>query len=370
MQFCTEHMNGGGDLPCPWPDCEHGTKLDRIERESYGTSRTFVSMRERLDSHDGRPRYFWRLEDLGWWGIATQIRNLEIARAERPIHTSQYVYHYTTLDAFQKIIDSQQLWLSDYAYLNDSSEVQHGLTLAREIFDIVSPMFDREEQRLFDGLFNLAADKQPRICVACFSFERDSLTQWKGYGANTLGVALGIDLMIWSFKIGRPIETSPHAVIYDDAVKRDLLRGFFHDWAELHRRDRVGSDPKHLEAYDISPRSRFYELLSMFKDSAFRDEREFRFVYQEDPQLLSRMPIKKAPKRFRVAGSVFVPYTTTKDLAQDQLRIDGKPLRFELHEVVVGPHPQAGLAAAGIREFLDSHGYANVPVTRSEVPFR
>jgi len=88
-----------------------------------------------LPTFDGRDRYFWRNPDMPWWMLSTHIRNLELARVHRPLYAARHVYHYTTVAAFKSIIDSQELWLTDYAYLNDSSEVRHGLELAREVFE-------------------------------------------------------------------------------------------------------------------------------------------------------------------------------------------------------------------------------------------
>ena len=43
---------------------------------------------------------------------------------------SPIVYHYTTPEGLWGIIDSGELWMSDYSYLNDAVELNYGLQLA------------------------------------------------------------------------------------------------------------------------------------------------------------------------------------------------------------------------------------------------
>src|SRR6266851_4172570 len=367
MDWCPDHLSGGFAMPCAWPDCKNGTPDDRLEM--MGPGNPIVWERGFLDSFDGRPRFFWREPNFASWAVAMQLRNYELGRIQRPLHVNKHVYHYTTLPAFKSIVETQELWLSDYAYLNDSSEVNHGLALARNTFPSAMQSLAKEDSLVFENILGLRPNQQPRICVACFSFERDSLTQWKGYGAAAIGIAFGIEPSRFFYEIGHPMETRSAPVIYNDEDKRFLLRTFAHDWASLHRLDRQSNNPAWLHAYETLPRSNFYELLSMFKDSAFRDEREFRFLYQEDPNLFDGKVLIKAPKHFRVAGSLLVPYATTKDLVGSRTRTKKEvATKLDLVDVLIAPHPHAEVAAAGIREFLDTHGYGDVSVQTSQVP--
>lgn len=109
----------------------------------------------------------------------------------------------------------------------------------------------------------------------------------------------------------------------------------------------------------------------MLKDESFKDEREFRMIYQEHSRLFAEMNLDLAPKRFRSAGPLIVPFTSTRDLASLRLArgagVEGS--RIAITDVVVGPHPLKDLAVSGIREFLLTHGY-DVDVQASRVPFR
>ncbi len=347
----------------------NGTEKNTIVDRAFATLEPVTWERGFLDSFDGRRRYFWHNPKLPWWDVATQLRNHELTRVQRPLTTGKYVYHYTTLPAFKGIVESQEFWLTDYAYLNDSSEVRHGVHLAREEFDAALSGATPETAAVLRTLLDPPPERQPRICVSCFSFARDSLTQWKGYGREHVSVGIGIEPVAFFQGLAYPRELSLAPIIYDLQAKRELLRGFFHDWAALRDRDLSAGDVQ-LDAYESLPRGGLFELLSMMKDAVFSDEREFRFVYQEDPEgVISRLE-GRAPKRFRVTGDILVPYTTTKDLGRRSSVFDTSRNRLTLHEIVVGPHPHAELIRSGIRELLEARGYSGVDVNLSTVPFR
>ena len=367
---CLTHLSGmwaPDDTPCAWPDCSSGTPNDRYLRQS-GSATTLLH-RVRLDSHSGEPRYFWRADGSDWMSIAMDVRFREHALSQVGApHKTGFLYHYTTVAAFKQIIESQELWLSDYAYLNDSSEIQHGLALAEGIAGSLLSSVSATSRALLSDLLTISIEERPRTCVACFSYERDSLTQWKGYGERTFGVAFGVDSDVLERAVGATARFVP--VVYDNAVKRDLLASLIHDWATLLDRDLAERDADR-EKYALLIRLNFFELLATLKDESFADEREVRMIYQEHARAFSSLGYDLAPKRFRTVGSLIMPFTSTRDLAA--LRHAEHSILpqsgISITDVVVGPHPLKNLAVSGIREFLIAHGY-EVDVEPSRVPFR
>ncbi len=370
MSFCPEHISGfEPSLPCPWAGCRNGIEKDTLVEHLSGSPDRITWERGALDSFDGRRRYFWHDPQCGWWEVAVQLRNHELGRVQRSVATGNCVYHYTTLPAFKNIVETQELWLTDYAYLNDASEIRHGVELARRVFDSAVIGATPETATALRGLLDLAPGWQPRVCVFCLSSARDSLTQWKGYGRDHAGVAIGIEPSAFLQGLGFPHELSPAPVIYNPEVKEGLLKGFFHDWAALRDRDCEAGNVQ-SSAYESITRAHFVELLSMMKDEAFSDEREFRFVFQEDPTGPIAKLRGRVAKRFRVSGDVLVPYTTTADLMRrDGVRAE-RQSRLVFHEIVVGPNPYAELIRNGLRELLRASGYHDVEVSLSSLPFR
>ena len=382
---CRQHISGGWGLPCAWPDCPNGIPDNDIEWErlpvldvspkppGWRDLGPDIDTRVRLDSFEGRERYFWKKRPFPWSLLGAQIRNHEVNRVHRPLYTSRRVYHYTTLDVLYRIVESQDFFLSDYAYLNDSSEVRHGQEIAREVFDEICSSLEPDQRSIFEPLLTLPPDKQPRICVGCFSFDRDSLSQWRGYTTRSeLPVAIGVIPEDLFFRAGMPSQTTFYPVVYADQQKRDMTKCLFLDWVELYRRDcKETYQHDWRKHYEDGPLAYFVELFSMFKDQAFKDEHELRFVHREEFALSQFGERYKARRRFRVVGPLMRPYTTIKDLVDLRPKVsDREQPRIEFAEIVVGPHPYAQVAAAGIREFLDANDYREAEVSISSVPYR
>ena len=322
-----------------------------------------------IKSFDGRLRFFWRQPESGWWEAATQLRIHELGRLTRAVTQEKSIYHYTTLGALNSIIENKELWLTDYEYLNDASEIRHGVEIAREVFASAVSDASSESAAVLRALLEIPQDQLPRICVSCFSTQRDSLTQWKGYSGDQSGVAIAIQPCSFLEGLTFPRELHTAEILYDPTTKRQLLQGFFHDWAALRDKDmNAGNALPGL--YESLPRTYFVELLAMMKDDAFSDERELRYMYLEDKSGFLTSLDGRASKRFRSSGPLLIPYTTTMDLANRSSIGEASEYRLNLQEVIVGPHPYKDLIVSGIREFLVEHGYSDVVVSPSKIPFR
>jgi hypothetical protein len=180
---------------------------------------------------------------------------------------------------FQRILESEELWLRDYAYLNDSSEVKHGIEMAKSELASLSSTLEASEHAMLTRALDVTPDRQRRICLACFSQDGDSLSQWRAYGSKSVAVAIGIEPFEVLSAIGHPMGMRLAPVVYEPLSKLALVRGLLHDWAELYRLDRAQCEPEQLDVYEQLPQGTFFELFSMLKHESFRDEREFRFIY-------------------------------------------------------------------------------------------
>ena len=374
--FCRTHFAGGyPNRPCPWPSCPHGHEGDVYLDNLFGLGdREF--RRESFIGVDGEPRFFWISQNESYgWAIRSMVRS-EVLRLARPNRGP--IYHYTSLEGFRGILESEDLWLTESAFMNDASEIEHGINLAREVFDPIatngSPIAD-----VLRGLTSVPVER-PRINLACFSSVRDRLSQWRAYSENAVGVALGFTPESLMRELGYPRECTMTPVLYLDGQKRTLLDCFARFFGEAYCRDvqrkisvrqRDGSSkefyPTH--GYAESLRGLFFELVVCCKDSAFADEREIRMVYTEHNEIINDFELQRAARRFREADGFLAPYTTIADIREtdEHQQIRSK---FPLEEVVVGPHPKAELAGLSIRQFLDARGFADVSVSRSAAPYR
>src|SRR5262245_50249024 len=103
------------------------------------------------------------------------------------------LYHYTSADALDGILQSRRLWATHVAYLNDSSEYRYTMRLAsghlgafgRRSTDPRLAALHAEWERALE----LAADNH--VYVISLSASRDLLSQWRSYAPK--GFALGFD---------------------------------------------------------------------------------------------------------------------------------------------------------------------------------
>lgn len=107
------------------------------------------------------------------------------------------VYHYCSLDVFDKIITNKTLRMTDVRQMNDSAEVVHIVPMVKRILmeyykdypsDQVGTAIDQAiGKTLGEGTGNFLS------LAACFSEYPDLLDQWRGYGDDGMGVSIGFD---------------------------------------------------------------------------------------------------------------------------------------------------------------------------------
>jgi hypothetical protein len=370
---CEEHCHRG-DLPCPWPDCQRGTPHDEIFG-SFGPTDEKPFLRREWHALDGSLRYAWdQRESTSFWGCVPLIR-AELERTTPKTKPISTIFHYTTVEGLIGIVESNDLWLTDYEFLNDATELRYGLNLLSSVLkDAAEANRDPRTIELIAAWSNkVETPPQDRVCLACFSSDGDSLSQWRGYGNGASAVAIGFDLQRSSFHLLH--ETQLGQVIYDPELQRLRLATAVHVHLQLDRWDE--GKPDENNAYDIFAKcafDRFFRDLVLFKHPSFAEEREIRLVYSEPSTYFDARGIKRAKERFRTKNGKIIPYTTARDLDQvlseddppDALRLGSLPIC----EVIIGPQDAPGLLVSGIARLLTANDRINIRIRQSTVPYR
>ncbi|PYQ26981.1 MAG: hypothetical protein DMF56_21765 [Acidobacteria bacterium] len=94
------------------------------------------------------------------------------------------VYHYTSLAAALKIIETGKLWGSNLRYSNDPSEAEYGKHL---LDDVLNQDRHLSLQGLRKGIAELDT------YAVSLSADGDLLPQWRAYCRNGRGVAVGVE---------------------------------------------------------------------------------------------------------------------------------------------------------------------------------
>jgi hypothetical protein len=117
----------------------------------------------------------------------------EVVRRSNNKRRPRTMYHYTNDAGLMGIIEKGEFWLTDASYLNDPTELEHGVNPAfnriqREAGDEFALFLRPLRESLGSNLSQIA-----RFFICSFSKERDDLGQWRAYGDYGKGYSIGFD---------------------------------------------------------------------------------------------------------------------------------------------------------------------------------
>lgn len=226
------------------------------------------------------------------------------------------LYHYTSVSGLRGIIDSGNIRATHLGFLNDLSEGSAGI--ADEAW----------RARLEE------ADKRSPLFIASFCRHQERhelrnglLSQWRGYAGEGGGYCVVFDEDVLDGLVEAERRISPGLTI----IKKDIV----------YVGDEDAPNPGQGD---------FLELAAFTKSEVFREENETRIT-------LAVPPVGARPVRFRQAAEMLIPYVEI---------FSGRRL-LPITEVIVGPGPLQRRCAAGVIQFLRTHGL-DVGVRLSGIP--
>lgn len=279
------------------------------------------------------------------------------------------LYHYTSATGLLEIVQSRTLWATDPRYMNDASELEYPLRIARDAVEEALASEDHPIAKSFRDKYLALEDPigpDRHFYVACFCENGDLLSQWRAYGGGASGYAIGFDPKLlkladdamhnwWLTKMHYDTETFlAHIVEIARSYAAHLK------WAEANYGVAVAERAISL-GLDFFTRLLINAAVSI-KHSAFAEEREWRFIHYSwtGPSL--------APKpEFRVSGPLITPYIAlTFDQCGEPIPPGGLPIKG----VWCGPSSYPDLNAASVQRLLLKHGYTSAHVRHSAAPVR
>ena len=119
------------------------------------------------------------------------------------------IYHYCTVDAMLSILQNNCLWMCDLERTNDKTELKYFYDQMRKMFDDFNQKYKSKYgsklvkvytvlEKAIEGLYNRTAyiTQISKDYVCCFSEEKDLLSQWRGYGSDGNGIAIGFNAQL------------------------------------------------------------------------------------------------------------------------------------------------------------------------------
>jgi hypothetical protein len=318
------------------------------------------------------------------------------------------LYHYTTWERLQGILETQTLWATNYKYLNDYSEIN----LFRDKFiSLIHPYATKAIKKLIKklpakanqiihekgGLHQVVQHEVKVLTDAWYkalgneifilSFCGQSqtpnvnknglLSQWRGYGTGG-GAALLFDTKKLEGIIALEAKRFEYSALFiadlvysDDeqklkdelsneiAIIVDIVKQFF-DYENVSQQKMVADGPK-----GYIP---FVTCISRYKHYGFSEENEVRVValpivdklYLEIAQLAQVDGVTLKPekeRKFRQKNGQHIPYIELFNSIDIELPIE---------KIIVGPHKEKEVRATKLREKL---GETNTEITCSEIPY-
>lgn len=303
-----------------------------------------------------------RFDDKGQEVIDSLVRALDSQPAPSTI------YHYTNDSGLRGILESGRLWLSDIFSLNDPSELKHGISHAVTILNGRAERGPSETKVFathFADFLNRAMPGTAHYFVCSFSSDGDDLGQWRAYGDNGRGYALGFD--------GRDLEdaftkangtlnrnNSTHHVTYNDDklidIDRRLIDSMF-DLISAPRGKGMDSDSvnEYMKKLSVSISIHALRAALFFKHEAYKNEREFRFmeIHRAD------VPLPEVKRRSR--SYEIVKYR----------EFDWRSERpGALKEIVVGPAADREKAQRFAADCIAEFKAPAINVYPSKIPYR
>jgi hypothetical protein len=266
------------------------------------------------------------------------------------------LYHYTDLDSLSGIFQTRSLWLSKISTMNDTSEIGLAVHHFKRCIEAHAKDSGRDEAEfLLHVSARLEGFRRTNICVASFCEEQDQLNQWRSYGADGRGIALG-------FKSER-LEKLAHEhglrlvpCVYEPSMHARIIEDLFSMLLEAYRaqppreeetRDRV------IERFNDT----FLMAAPIIKDHHFAQEREWRLVSTprpiSDPRITASLSGKKASVKF------VLPLATGDE---------SHPEIFS--SLTIGPTLDPESVADAIEVLADRRGFLLPKVRISGIPYR
>ena len=272
------------------------------------------------------------------------------------------------------------LWATDARYLNDSHEIVFGASILADKLDEQAsvqgrtPLAAERLRALADDVrksrFNMTRGENGRKAVpyvACFCESGDLLSQWRGYGANGGGYAVGFRrsslpnfcLLNEGLLKSHPehalmqMYVEPRKVGYGKRAVRAGVEAFAGATAD----DLEQSEPAPIEeSWPDIFRLTCVSHLASYKHKAFKEEAERRFVVNDSG-------IDPTQIEFRGSGMGLLPYVKMYFPLSHQ----GES---SVAEIVVGPGANGTLRKEAVKRLLRKIGSTETKVRLSGTPFR
>lgn len=215
----------------------------------------------------------------------TCLRNVKNLFLTTPKQPSNF-YQYSTISAFKGIIESNNLWATHWAYMNDSKELQRGLEIAKQVIlkfnQTTKPSHLSSLERYISNGINDVAFDIVNAYVLCFSEESDNLNLWRGYGDGYNSIVIDYStthLELNKNTLGKPLIGK---VVYDEREQKKIILTYLKQYNEMMTKmhKKLSRLKENMDERILGPFIAGLIILSLFmKEKCWNEEKEWRIIY-------------------------------------------------------------------------------------------
>jgi Protein of unknown function (DUF2971) len=260
------------------------------------------------------------------------------------------VYHYTSAESLIGILQSGKMYATDYRFLNDRTEFNHGRERSKHILKNDIPgglnLFRREVLKYID------IEDESRTFIVSFSSRKDDLSQWRGYAKDGEGFTLGFSVNFFR-EISYPKEAPfgfGEVSYLRDSLKRNI-RTILDEFENAFE----SSEKDDACLYEFSSwcEATIAAACSLHKHNSFYLEREWRIVDFFDHKERNRIKV-------RSRGTSLIPYVEVDLRAED-----GK---MPLESIGIGPSQTHPFTRDALIDLCNQFGY-DVDIYEAKTPY-
>lgn len=305
--------------------------------------------------------------------IWDKIKNdLEV---EQNLYSSdQVLYHYTDAKGLRGIIENESFWFTDYRHLNDPTELHHGVNIAVEMIKNLPQPRNAPTGEFLELLADLLRKENFNsdyldVLTCSFSSTRDDLGQWRAYGDDGRGFAIGLSPKL--FAVEEAENQAANEIVFvgevryqNQVVEERYRRSLQHALSAIETAAeevwfRRSSQPARFlffrEIANVLIASSWIWNSLTSKHDAYEAEREVRLIMFGSQGSLSQY-IKT-----RIRGNEIIPYVPHRMPLKQQGAIT---------EIVIGPAAHKD-SERTVKQMLSEIGVQHeVAVNRSPIPYR
>lgn len=308
------------------------------------------------------------------------------------------IYHYTSASAFQGIVESGEIWLTNTDFVNDTTECQ-ALRKETGLFEEGELSFNRYTKKWWPSFLEYNNKDASSNYIASFSTKSDSLEQLRAYGNICIG-----------FNAER-LEKDGfylHKCIYNKSeIKEWILdKARAKEWTLSdpdRTRQSIGKDNVTTTSYEdgrgAAALSLFFSAAIKLKHLCYKNEEEVRLLaYSSHDWKYPNSPSMYAgdrPIHFRLHPAIEIPVPYVKYFVSTQpegeydfneeykgkteLQVkEGKREKeknqkralLPIKEIWIGPTPHKEETRLACEILLKEKGYKDVPVKLLQIPYR